>query len=283
MSVPAEIARRIAEAVLYEGRPLTPCQARVAEDDRGGRPGALVPPGCAATTEPSGSMTECLLERAESATVSLCLRFLHMRNCDVEHVGGDGGPPTPVGTQAGGGGTYLTFDETTRREVEAAFPVAVLLGGERTVEVRVPGDRLAEPVRGPSGRTEGRVVREHLPVRAALTVGAERLAGPYGLIRLRVRVRNTTVQAERDAPREHVLRRSLLSAHLIIGVDGGGFVSLADPPEWARPFAEGCRNEHTWPALVGEPGHRDVVLSSPVTLSDYPDDLGCSGDEEAIA
>ena len=54
-------------------------------------------------------------------------------------------------------------------------------------------------------------------------------------------------------------------------MNGGAFVSLLDPPEWARPSVETCRNENTWPVLVGEPGHRDVVLSSPIILYDHPD------------
>ena len=31
-----------------------------------------------------------------------------------------------------------------------------------------------------------------------------------------------------------------------------------------------CSNVHTWPVMVGEDGDRDVVLSSPIILYDYP-------------
>jgi len=31
-----------------------------------------------------------------------------------------------------------------------------------------------------------------------------------------------------------------------------------------------CRNIGTWPILVGEEGHRDTMLSSPIILYDYP-------------
>lgn len=269
MSVPMEIARRVADAVLYEGYLLYPYRASAAKNRVRWQFGVLVPPGFTAGAEPSTSLTECLLERAEGATIHLRLRFLHVRARRVERA--EGGVHRPVAELTSGGRTYLTFDEATERETRVALSLAELLDGERTVEVRVPGDSSAEPILAPSGEPEGRVVREHLPLRAALRVGAERQAGPYGLVRLRVRVENTAVWDEPDAPRERALRRSLISAHLIIGVDGGAFLSLTDPPEWARPFADGCRNERAWPVLVGEPGHRDVVLSSPIILSDYPD------------
>ncbi|MER7209691.1 hypothetical protein [Streptosporangium sp. NPDC000239] len=261
--VPARIARRVADAVLYRDRsPAAP----------GERPGTLVPPGRPEEEGTSWSMTECLLERAQDASVHLCLRFLHLRRCGVERTRPESGE-----------GTFLSYDEATEREIGVSFPLAVLLGGERTTEVNVPGDRFTEQIRGPRGGPEGRVVCEHLPLDAALTMSAERLAGPCGLIRLRVVARNTALLIGRGVSGEYALRRSLLSAHLIVETDGGGFVSLADPPEWAGPFARACRNEHTWPALVGEPGHRDAVLSSPVVLPDHPDDPAQAGDEEAIA
>ncbi|WP_242675689.1 hypothetical protein [Streptosporangium minutum] len=267
--MPMEIARRVADAVLYEGYLLYPYRASAAKNRLRWQFGVLVPPGFTATAEPSASVTECLLERADDAVVRLRLRFLHVRTRSVEQA--EDGGYRPVAELTSGERTYLTFEEATEREVEAVLPISALLDAEQTVEVRVPGDRSAELILAPTGEREGRVVSEHLPLHAALRAGAERLPGPYGLVRLRVRVENTAGWAGPEAAREQALRRSLISAHLLIGVTGGAFVSLLDPPEWARPMAQGCRNEHTWPVLVGEPGHRDVVLSSPIILYDYPD------------
>ena len=56
----------------------------------------------------------------------------------------------------------------------------------------------------------------------------------------------------------------------MLGLSHGGFLSLADPPEWARSAAAGCDNLHTWPVLAGEAGRRDLMLSAPVTLPDHP-------------
>ena len=48
------------------------------------------------------------------------------------------------------------------------------------------------------------------------------------------------------------------------------FLSLLDPPEWAKPAAEACQNLHTWPVLIGDEGRRDAMLSSPIILYDHP-------------
>jgi hypothetical protein len=56
----------------------------------------------------------------------------------------------------------------------------------------------------------------------------------------------------------------------LLDADHAHFVSLADPPEDLKAAAAACRNAGTWPVLVGEPGRRSTVLSSPIILEDYP-------------
>ncbi len=64
--------------------------------------------------------------------------------------------------------------------------------------------------------------------------------------------------------------RSLVSAHTILRLTGGAFVSSIDPPEQLRAAASECRNIGAWPVLAGEEGQRDTVLSAPIILYDYP-------------
>jgi hypothetical protein len=64
--------------------------------------------------------------------------------------------------------------------------------------------------------------------------------------------------------------RALISAHAILRVAGGEFVSMTDPPEPHRHAVERCDNQGVWPVLAGEPGARDCMLVSPIILSDYP-------------
>jgi hydrogenase maturation protease len=70
--------------------------------------------------------------------------------------------------------------------------------------------------------------------------------------------------------REGVLRQSLLSAHTILRIRDGEFVSLLDPPPQFQAAASACHNVGTWPVLAGEAGARDTILSSPIILYDYP-------------
>jgi hypothetical protein len=62
----------------------------------------------------------------------------------------------------------------------------------------------------------------------------------------------------------------MLSTHTLLGVHGGEFISLLDPPENCRAAAAACRNIGTWPVLAGSEGDRHTMLSSPIILYDYP-------------
>jgi hypothetical protein len=90
-----------------------------------------------------------------------------------------------------------------------------------------------------------------------------------GLHRVGIRLRNAGV-LDPSVPREAALRRALVSAHLLLGVRDGEFVSLLEPPDDAAAAAAGCKNLGCWPVLVGAPGTRDTMLVSPIILYDYP-------------
>ncbi|MFL6296254.1 MAG: hypothetical protein ACJ75M_10630, partial [Actinomycetes bacterium] len=127
-----------------------------------------------------------------------------------------------------------------------------------------------EPVHTAAGKLAGRTVRRRWPVLGTVTLSAERLDGPYGLVRLRLQLENATAWNDPGADRSVALRHSLVAAHSLIGIDQGVFLSLLDPPEWAKPAAEACQNLHTWPVLIGDEGQRDAMLSSPIILYDHP-------------
>ncbi|MGW5716256.1 hypothetical protein ACWEVP_08835 [Amycolatopsis sp. NPDC003865] len=102
-----------------------------------------------------------------------------------------------------------------------------------------------------------------------LTARVDPLDGPFGGARLRVEVHNTTSWPS-DGVREHALRHALLAAHLVLSVDTGHFLSMLDPPEWAKPAVEACRQERLWPVLIGDTSRSTVVLASPIILYDDP-------------
>lgn len=80
--------------------------------------------------------------------------------------------------------------------------------------------------------------------------------------RLTVKIRNLSEGAPEVC--------SMLSAHTLLGVRNGAFVSLMDPPEEYRTAAKACNNVATWPVLAGREGERTLMLSSPIILYDYP-------------
>ena len=73
-----------------------------------------------------------------------------------------------------------------------------------------------------------------------------------------------------ERPRQTALRRAFVSTHTILRVQGGEFISLLEPPVEYQAAAESCANVKTWPVLVGDPGERHILLSSPIILYDDP-------------
>jgi hypothetical protein len=227
-----EVARTIADAVLYEGYLLYPYRASAVKNRLRWQFGVCVPPGFTATEEASACQTECLLEAGQILHVRS--RFLHVQARTSE-----GAEP---------------YDEAAEREIDVVWPLGDLLEGERVHDTRIPGGR--ETVDG--------ITRTWEPLDVRIRASAEPLPGPYDMVRLRLRLENTSEWT--GVERTEALRHSLVAAHTLLAVTGGVFVSLADPPEWARPAAEGCENLRTWPVLIED----DLVLSSPIILEDRP-------------
>jgi hypothetical protein len=190
-------------------------------------------------SDPFASQTEVLLEPRGDTVVHVQLRCLQV--------------------QARSGGDVPDWDEAVDREVDVEIPLADALDVGRVLPFELPaGQEVADGVH-----------RRRWPVVGLLAVTAERFDGPYGVVKLRVVVENTTDWDQVGATRGDVTRRSLVGTHVLLGVSDGHFVSITDPPEWAGPAAASCENLHTWPVLVGEAA--DVVLSSPIILSDHPE------------
>lgn len=238
-----EVARQVADAVLYEGYLLYPYRASAAKNQQRWQFGVLVPPAYAAlgTGEHATMRTECLLAAGPQARLRARVRFLWLATRD---------------DPAGG------WDEAEPQEVELTASVAELRGGGRVAPFELP----AGVDTGPDG-----AVRRRQPIRGELRLGAEPVPGAHRLVRLRAEVANTADwRPGPDTGRAEALRRSLVATHTLFGVEDGEFLSLLDPPQWAAEAVAGCENLRTWPVLVGEPPRRDLLLSAPIILYDYP-------------
>ncbi|HEY6592438.1 MAG TPA: hypothetical protein VI751_15670 [Actinomycetota bacterium] len=267
-----ELARKVADAVLYEGYLLYPYRASAAKNQARWQFGVLMPRLWSehGPDEPWATQTECLLEPEEATTVRVLVRFLHVQAKTVEVVDVEAGTFHEADTLPVDGSELVPWDEAAELEVAVEAPLARLLEGELATPFERPGGRRVEPVHDAAGRLVGRTVRRRWPVLGSVKLSAERLEGPYGLVRLRLVLENATAWNDPGADRSVALRHSLVAAHSLIGIDQGVFLSLLDPPEWAKPAAEACQNLHTWPVLIGDEGRRDAMLSSPIILYDHP-------------
>src|SRR5206468_228611 len=122
-----------------------------------------------------------------------------------------------------------------------------------------PATTTVETVCDSGGNHTGQIVRSQEFIHGQIRLSAERLADD--LFRLRVLVDNLSSLDRPGASRDQALARSLVSTHILLGADGGEFVSLLDPPERFKGHAGDCRNVGIWPVLVGDEGERDTMLA----------------------
>jgi hypothetical protein len=178
--------------------------------------------------------TEVLLEAGPDHALEVTVRFLQAVRRQP-HLDGE-----PVDELNVDGERHLAFEEATEREVS--------IEGPGRVPIAIPAGRVEEPL--PDGAS---VVRTWCAIDGEVAVEVH----PHrpGLSRVSVEISNAT-------PGEAA---TLCSTHTILRVRNGAFVSALEPEA-----AEACRNEGTWPVLVGEPGERHTMLSSRIILEEYP-------------
>jgi hypothetical protein len=257
-----DAVRSIADAVLYEGYILYPYRASAQKNRSRWQFGVVMAPGFAAAdpSESSFTQAECVLEHTGQPVVHIILRFLQVQRRATEETRRPGGPGE-------------AWDEAVEREVEVTAGPDALLGDGVTEEFAIAGGEDREPLG--SGLRDGAAprytVRRREPLVGAVSVRAIPVPGPWRAVRLQVRVENRTAVAPVPGRREEALPTALVAAHTIISVSGGEFISMTDPPIWARPAVAECQNLGGWPVLADPGGGRQVVLSSPIILYDHPE------------
>jgi hypothetical protein len=265
-----EHARKIADAVLYEGYVLYPYRASSGKNQVRWQFGVLAPRqwsdagGC----EHCWSQTECLLEGGFELAGKV--RFLQIQRRIVEEsVDADLDTFREVESLEAEGELWTSWDEAIEREVDFAES-SESSRGEHLIEFEFPASRATEAIVTRSGRRVGRFVRESTALKGTIRLFAEPIEESRALRRLRLQIENVTLWHDATASRDVVMRSSMLGVHALLEAKRGKFVSLIDPPEWAKGAVQRCSNVRTWPVMVGNEGDRDVVLSSPIILYDYP-------------
>jgi len=274
-----ERAASVAVAVLYEGYILYPYGPSAIKNRQRWTFGGVFPKDHALNggSDPYSMQTQCLLRGGPDTVVHVRVRFLHLVNREVgalaEPVADLPADREPslrcVASLEVDGKRFLAWEEAVEREVVA--PISSIAGLLAGVEVpfAFAGEREREPIRAADGGIAGILIRTGLGVQGTIAVRAECVAD--GVFRLTARIENTTPLALPERIERHLAqRRALVSTHTLLGAADGEFVSLLDPPEALHAAALRCDNQGTWPVLVGAAGERDLLLSSPIILYDYP-------------
>ncbi|HET9893553.1 MAG TPA: hypothetical protein VFQ44_01215 [Streptosporangiaceae bacterium] len=266
-------ARKVADAILHEGYLLYPYHQSSRKNQSRFQFGVLMPAAYAQLdpTEPSASQTQCLLECRDDARVRIQVRFLQSQRRRVRDFGDDG-EPREIDVLVVDEEEFTAWDEAVEREEHVDAGIAELLseaGREYRVPFSVGPQATAEDLADRGGRVVGQLTRTMTAVHGMVTLRADRVAGPFGAVRLTVRTENLTTPDEPVRCREDGLRYALIATHALIWVPGGKFISMTDPPEWAAAEVAACVNTGTWPVLAGPPACADLMLSSPVILYDH--------------
>ncbi len=271
--------KKIADAVLYEGRLPYPYRASALKNRKRWNFGVLVPDSyhrIYPESDPSMIRMECLVEGKPEARIELKVRFLHVVRRRVGELFEPLGNLRPgpvfhfVDSLHVGEEIFQSFDETVERELDVA-PHALdgLFFNAQTYTFPFSRTCAWQPLRGPGERVAGLLAREQEETTARVDVTATQLAEE--LFRFHVTIRNgTSVRSPWEKSREEILPFSMMATHLILSIEEGAFISLTDPPDYARAEARGCQNLGLWPVLAGEGGDRSLMLAAPIILYDYP-------------
>lgn len=261
-----ELARKVADSVLYEGYMLYPYRPSALKNRQRWSFGILYPPAypeVALGTERSSFHSECLVETTADVVIHVQLRFLHLFSRQYAAVVDGISEPVPslfVDDQR-----FDSWDEPIERSVE--FPVTILSTAQQH-RFTFPASLNSEPMLDRQGQLAGTVTRTQREVTGIVSITTQFVRD--GLIKLALDVTNTTAMPEPPANRNAALLCSLLSAHAILSSTAAQFVSLLDPPDELQNAAASLRNVGNFPVLVGFPPERDMMLCSPIVLYDYP-------------
>jgi hypothetical protein len=242
-----EHAEKIAAAILYEGYILYPYRPTAIKNRQRWNFGTLYPRVYAEAQtpqEPFRLQAECIAIADESATLDIKISFLQLLR------------------------QGRALDEPASSTVLADPSLAWEEAIERTSEHPqiLLRDLLAQPQQLTLNRSEAVI---HADIQALLSLRAEPIAS--GACKLHIELENITpLRSHAAAKRDEALPHSLVSAHLLLGITGGEFVSMLEPREGYTEAVASCTNIGVFPVLVGTEPERTTIFCSPIILYDYP-------------
>lgn len=273
-----DLVKKIADAVLYEGYILYPYRASAVKNRQRFNWGVLTPQTYSEAqngTERWQMQTEVLVLANKNTGINLKIRFLHLLEREIFEFNELTDENSKVGFLKVGEKIFQTWQEAIEREVNVSFQV--VNNSNKTTEFSFPANNQIENIPDEKGNIVGKIVRHQELIEGKIELfckeqNYEADSADQKLFKLTALVSNQTCfQNAGQKSRDQALAQSLISAHIILSVENGQFISLLEPPEKLSKAAANCTNIGTYPILVGFKDERDCLLSSPIILYDYPE------------
>jgi hypothetical protein len=266
----------IADAVLYEGYMLYPYRPSSVKNRQRFNFGVLCPPAYCQMypgSELPFMQTECLFKAAPSTRLTVTARFLQLIERSITKRNLPNAPTQDSATELehadrleAAGGVNRSWQEATERSITHDDLRPAELLAPRILEFTIPGDASCED---PSEEDcAGVVLRESRSLAGSLHLRTERCRDDVMKLAVRLENGSSFQAAGPDTHRDAALAYSLVSAHLILGIENGEFLSLLDPPAEHAELARNCSNVGNWPVLAGDDA--TAMLASRIILYDYP-------------
>lgn len=272
---------KIAEAVLYEGYMLYPYRPSAIKNRQRWNFGVLYPRYFCESqsgSESNSMQTECLVKTTPFTRLHVKVRFLQivrrtvglLRTRGMEESEGVEPEFEVVDRLEVAERVYQPWQEAMEREFSESALDPTSLDSLSPKSFTLPWQRSIEYLRDERAIAIGVIVREWESLHGAVEFRSVRIHDD--VIKVTVRVNNRKYVGLIPPPeamdRETALLDSFVSAHTILGVEQGEFVSLLDPPAVFGHLTTQCNNIGTWPVLAGDGAN--AMLSSPIILYDYP-------------
>jgi hypothetical protein len=169
-----------------------------------------------------------------------------------------------------GNEVFYTWQEAVEQKIDLGeLSLGDLVDSLHRREFVLEAYRDRQPLRAPDGKILGSLIRERKCIEGLVETSAAEI-GPR-VFKVAVRIENhTPVEFAEAASRDEALLYGLVSTHTVLSICRGEFVSMIDPPANYAQLGCLCRNVGCWPVLVGDEGDKDMILSAPIILYDYP-------------
>jgi hypothetical protein len=269
---------QIAKAVLYEGYMLYPYRPSAVKNQQRFNFGVVYPLAFSQAQKGLDRwsiQSECLVQGSALSRLAVRVRCLQLVERFIEEVSRDTASDSqvmefsPVQALTVGGRTFHSWQEAVEREFHVPpVDLDLLSRYPALLPIQLSASKNEEPLHDDRMHLAGRVLRIQHAIEGSIHVSAQQVAENF--FKVTVRVKNETVIDSAHLKRELALLRSLVAAHIVLGVEDGDFASMLEPPDALRGQIEDCSNEGVFPVLVGEAGRHDTVLASPIILYDYP-------------